>query len=182
MKLVACNSNRPLAEAMAASLGVELTNTSVRRFSDMEVFVEIQENVRGQDVFIIQSTSYPANDHLMELLICIDALQPRVGTADHARDPLLRLCPPGPQSRLPHADFGQIGGQSDHRGRRQPGFDDGSACRPDSGILSIFRSIILYAAPNFVKDIKENFNGGDLDDRLAGCGRRVPGPRNRQAA
>jgi ribose-phosphate pyrophosphokinase len=75
MKLVACNSNRPLAEAMAASLGVELTNASVRRFSDMEVFVEIKENVRGEDVFIIQSTSYPANDHLMELLICIDALR-----------------------------------------------------------------------------------------------------------
>ncbi|MEM7124020.1 MAG: ribose-phosphate diphosphokinase, partial [Pseudomonadota bacterium] len=75
MKLVACNSNRPLAEAMAASLGVELTNASVRRFSDMEIFVEIQENVRGQDVFVVQSTSYPANDHLMELLICIDALR-----------------------------------------------------------------------------------------------------------
>jgi ribose-phosphate pyrophosphokinase len=74
MKILACNSNRPLAEAMSAYLGVPLTNASVRRFSDMEVFVEIHENVRGEDVFVIQSTSYPANDHLMELLVALDAL------------------------------------------------------------------------------------------------------------
>ena len=75
MKIVACNSNRPLAEAVAKSLGQPLTRASVRRFADMEVFVEIQENVRGEDVFVIQSTSYPANDHLMELLIMMDALR-----------------------------------------------------------------------------------------------------------
>ena len=74
MKIVACNSNRPLAEAVAASLGLPLTNASVRRFADMEIFVEIHENVRGEDVFVIQSTSYPANDNLMELLITLDAL------------------------------------------------------------------------------------------------------------
>jgi ribose-phosphate pyrophosphokinase len=75
MKLLAGNSNRPLAEAIAAFLGVPLTNATVQRFADMEVFVEIHENVRGEDVFLIQSTSYPANDNLMELLVCLDALK-----------------------------------------------------------------------------------------------------------
>jgi ribose-phosphate pyrophosphokinase len=75
MKIVACNSNRPLAEAMAATLNLPLTRASVRRFADMEVFVEIHENVRGEDVFVVQSTSYPANDNLMELLITLDALR-----------------------------------------------------------------------------------------------------------
>ena len=75
MKLVAGNSNRALAEAIGEYLELPLTACSVRRFADMEIFVEIQENVRGQDVFVIQSTSYPANDHLMELLIIIDALR-----------------------------------------------------------------------------------------------------------
>jgi ribose-phosphate pyrophosphokinase len=75
MKLVAGNSNRALAEAIAAYLNLPLTKSVVRRFADMEVFVEIQENVRGEDVFVIQSTSYPANDHLMETLIIMDALR-----------------------------------------------------------------------------------------------------------
>ncbi len=75
MKLVSGNSNRPMAEAMASGLGISLANASIRRFADMEVFVEIHENVRGEDVFVIQSTSYPANDHVMELLITIDALR-----------------------------------------------------------------------------------------------------------
>ena len=75
MKIVAGNSNRPLAEAIAAYLNLSLCKASIRRFSDMECFVEIDENVRGEDVFVIQSTSYPANDNLMELLVCIDALR-----------------------------------------------------------------------------------------------------------
>ena len=75
MKLVAGNSNRPLAEAMAAYLNLPLSKCMVRRFADMEVFVEMQENVRGQDMFVVQSTSFPANDHLMELLIIIDTLR-----------------------------------------------------------------------------------------------------------
>jgi ribose-phosphate pyrophosphokinase len=73
MKLVSGNSNRSLAEAIGAYLEIPLSKCSVRRFADQEIFVEIQENVRGQDVFVIQSTSYPANDNLMELLIIIDA-------------------------------------------------------------------------------------------------------------
>ena len=75
MKLLAGNSNRTLAEAVAAHLDVPLTRAQVKRFSDNEIFVTIDENVRGEDVFVIQSTSYPANDNLMELLICIDALK-----------------------------------------------------------------------------------------------------------
>src|SRR6201746_1716442 len=75
MKIVACNSNRPLAEAVAATLGLPLIRASIRRFADLEVFVEIHENVRGEDVFVIQSTSFPANDNLMELLITLDALR-----------------------------------------------------------------------------------------------------------
>jgi ribose-phosphate pyrophosphokinase len=75
MKILAGNSNRALTEAIAAYLGLPLTNCQVRRFADMEVFVEIQENVRGEDAFIVQSTSFPANDHLMELLIMADALR-----------------------------------------------------------------------------------------------------------
>lgn len=74
MKLLAGNSNRALAQAIADYLGCPLTPAEVRRFADNEIFVAINENVRGEDVFVIQSTSYPANDNLMELLICIDAL------------------------------------------------------------------------------------------------------------
>ena len=75
MKLLAGNSNLPLAKAISDYLEIPLTQASVRRFADEEIFVEILENVRGEDVFLIQSTSYPANDNLMELLICIDALR-----------------------------------------------------------------------------------------------------------
>ncbi|WP_407050210.1 ribose-phosphate pyrophosphokinase [Methyloraptor flagellatus] len=75
MKLVSGNSNRVLADAIAGYLDQPLANCLVRRFADQEIFVELQENVRGADVFVIQSTSYPANDHLMELLIMIDALR-----------------------------------------------------------------------------------------------------------
>jgi ribose-phosphate pyrophosphokinase len=75
MKIMAGNSNLPLARAIAGYLELELTDASVRRFADEEIFIEIHENVRGEDVFLVQSTSYPANDHLMELLIGIDALK-----------------------------------------------------------------------------------------------------------
>ncbi len=75
MKIMAGNSNLPLARAITAYLETPLTEASVRRFADEEVFVEIHENVRGEDVFVVQSTSFPTNDNLMELLICIDALR-----------------------------------------------------------------------------------------------------------
>ncbi len=75
MKLLSGNSNLPLAQEMAGYLGTTLANANIKRFSDMEIFVEILDNVRGQDVFFIQSTSYPANDNIMEMLIAIDALK-----------------------------------------------------------------------------------------------------------
>ena len=75
IKLVSGNGNKPLADAISNHLGVPITKGICRRFADMEVFVEIQENVRGEDVFVVQSTSFPANDNLMELLILIDALK-----------------------------------------------------------------------------------------------------------
>ncbi len=74
-KILSCNSNRPLADAISKYMELPLTKADIRRFSDMEVFVEIQENVRGEDVFIIQSTSSPTNDNLMELLVALDALK-----------------------------------------------------------------------------------------------------------
>ena len=73
MKIVACNSNKQLAEAISSYVGVKLSDASIRKFADDEIFVEINEHIRGEDVFIIQSTSHPANDHLLELLIAIDA-------------------------------------------------------------------------------------------------------------
>jgi len=75
MRILSANANRPLAEAISHYLDVRLTQAEVRRFNDKEIYVEIQENVRGEDVFLIQPTSYPANDHLMELLVAIDALR-----------------------------------------------------------------------------------------------------------
>jgi ribose-phosphate pyrophosphokinase len=75
MKIISGNSNRPLAEAISSYLNLPQAKAVVKRFADMEIFVEIQENVRGEDVFIVQSTSFPANDHLMELLIIVDALR-----------------------------------------------------------------------------------------------------------
>src|SRR5271167_4819426 len=118
IKLVAGNSNPALAEGIGAYIGTPLTKAVVRRFADMEIFVEIQENVRGADVFVIQSTSYPANDHMMELLIIIAA--PRLGAAHHGGDPLFRLCPAGPQTRAAHADLRQARCQPDHPRRRRP--------------------------------------------------------------
>ena len=84
MKIMSGNGNLPLARAVAAYLELPLTDASVRRFADEEVFVEIHENVRGEDVFIVQSTSFPANDHLMELLIMIDAARRSSARATYA--------------------------------------------------------------------------------------------------
>ncbi len=75
MKILSGNANRPLAEAISTYLGVPLTKATIRRFSDMEIFVEILENVRGEDVFVVQPTSFPTNDNLMELLVMVDALK-----------------------------------------------------------------------------------------------------------
>jgi len=75
MKLISCSSNQPLAELVSDYLGIPLTEVNVKRFADQEIFLEVMDNVRGEDVFVIQSTSFPANDHLMEMLIMLDALK-----------------------------------------------------------------------------------------------------------
>jgi ribose-phosphate pyrophosphokinase len=112
IKLVAGNSNPVLAEGIAAYLKLSLTKAVVRRFADMEIFVEIQENVRGADLFVIQSTSFPANDHLMELLIIIDALR---------RSSARRITAVVPYSDNPR--------------RRRPRNDARSPCGTDPGIF-----------------------------------------------
>ena len=161
MKVLMGNSNRPLAEAIAAYLNLPLTKASVRRFSDMEVFVEIHENVRGEDVFVIQSTSYPANDHLMELLVCIDALRrasakritaviPYFGYARQDRKP-------GPRTPISAklvanlittAGANRVLTMDLHAGQIQGFFD--------------IPTDNLYAAPPLVDDIKEHFQGNNL--------------------
>ncbi len=161
MKLIAGNSNRPLAEAISAYLKVPLTRASIRRFSDMEIFVEILENCRGQDVFVIQSTSYPANDHLMELLVTLDALKrasaqritavlPYYGYARQDR----KTGPRTPISAKLVADLLTTAGAHRvltldlHAGQIQGFFD--------------IPTDNLFAAPVFANDLKETFNGEDL--------------------
>jgi ribose-phosphate pyrophosphokinase len=163
MKILACNSNRPLADAICAYLNLPVTRASVRRFSDMEVFVEILENVRGEDVFVIQSTSYPANDHMMELLVCLDALKrgsarritaaiPYYGYARQDR----KSGPRTPISAKLVANLITVAGAHRvvtldlHAGQIQGFFD--------------IPTDNLFAAPVFVKDIQQNYKerGHDL--------------------
>ncbi len=161
MKILTCNSNRPLAEAISTYLNLPLTKASVRRFSDMEIFVEIQENVRGEDVFVIQSTSYPVNDNLMELLITLDALRrssarrataviPYYGYARQDRKSAART----PISAKLVANMITAAGADRvltvdlHAGQIQGFFD--------------IPTDNLFSAPVFIKDIKERHNGDDL--------------------
>jgi ribose-phosphate pyrophosphokinase len=161
MKLVAGNSNRPLAEAISNYLSTPLTKCIVRRFADMEIFVEVQENVRGEDVFIIQSTSAPANDHLMELLIIIDALRrasarritavlPYFGYARQDRKP-------GPRTPISaklvanmivRAGADRVLTLDLHAGQIQGYFD--------------IPTDNLFAAPVMVQDIRETFDVNNL--------------------
>ncbi|WP_374447862.1 ribose-phosphate pyrophosphokinase [Stella sp.] len=161
MKILTGNSNRPLAEALAAYLNIPLTKASVRRFSDMEVFVEIQENVRGEDVFIIQSTSYPTNDNLMELLVTLDALKrgsvrrataviPYYGYARQDR----KSGPRTPISAKLVANLITVAGADRvltvdlHAGQIQGFFD--------------IPTDNLFAAPVFVDDIRRQHSGDNL--------------------
>jgi len=161
MKVLSCNSNRPIAEAISAYLNLPLTSASIRRFSDMEVFVEIDENVRGEDVFVIQSTSYPANDNLMELLVTMDALK---------RGSARRIT-----AVLPYFGYAR---QDRKSGPRTPisaklvanlitesGADRVLTLDLHAGQIQGFFDIPLdnlYAAPVFIKDIKDKYNGDDL--------------------
>jgi ribose-phosphate pyrophosphokinase len=161
MKVLACNSNRPLAEAVCAYLNLPLTKASVRRFADMEVFVEILENVRGEDVFIVQSTSYPANDNLMELLVSIDALRrgsarritaviPYYGYArqDRKSGPRTPISAKLVANLITEAGANRVVTLDLHAGQIQGFFD--------------IPTDNLFSAPVFVKDIQERFKGKDL--------------------
>jgi ribose-phosphate pyrophosphokinase len=156
IKLVAGNSNPALAQAIAAYLGISLTKAVVRRFADMEIFVEIQENVRGTDVFVIQSTSFPTNDHLMELLIITDALRRSSGRRITAVIPYFGYArqdrKPGPRTPISaklvanlitHAGADRVLTLDLHAGQIQGFFD--------------IPTDNLYAAPMMVRDIKERF-------------------------
>ncbi|TCS60902.1 ribose-phosphate pyrophosphokinase [Varunaivibrio sulfuroxidans] len=161
MKILSCNSNRPLAEAIAAYLNQKLTKANIRRFSDMEVFVEIQENVRGEDVFVIQSTSYPANDNLMELLVVIDALRrgsarritavlPYFGYArqDRKSGPRTPISAKLVANLITTAGADRVLTMDLHAGQIQGFFD-----------IPVDN---LYAAPVFTKDIQARMNGDNL--------------------
>ncbi len=157
MKLVAGNSSRALADAIAAYLNLPLTKCVVRRFADMEVFVEIQENVRGEDIFVIQSTSFPANDHLMELLIIMDALRrasarritavlPYFGYARQDRKP-------GPRTPISAKLVANL--------ITEAGADRVMTLDLHAGQIQGFFDIPtdnLFAAPVMVRDIEENFD------------------------
>ncbi|WP_425068370.1 ribose-phosphate pyrophosphokinase [Reyranella sp.] len=161
MKILTGNSNRPLAEAISAKLALPLVKANIRRFSDNEIFVEILENVRGEDVFVIQSTSFPANDHLMELLITIDALRrssarritaviPYYGYARQDR----RVGSRTPISAklvanlITHAGANRVLTLDLHAGQIQGFFD-----------IPLDN---LYAGPVFSKDIKETLSNRNL--------------------
>lgn len=161
MKVISCNSNRSLAKNIADYLGVSLVDADVKRFADNEVFVEIKENVRGEDVFVIQSTSYPANDNIMELLITIDALRrasakritaviPYFGYARQDR----KVGPRTPISAKLKANIITSAGADRvltldlHAGQIQGFFD-----------IPLDN---LFAAPIFARDIKKNFTNNDV--------------------
>ena len=161
MKIMAANSNLPLARAIAGYLEMPLVDAGVRRFADEEIFVEIHENVRGEDVFVVQSTSYPANDNLMELLICIDALKrasarritavvPYFGYARQDRKP-------GPRTPISaklvanlitHAGADRVLAVDLHAGQIQGFFD--------------IPTDNLYAAPVMAADIQARYGDQDL--------------------
>src|SRR6202163_2523724 len=161
IRLVAGNFNPALAEAIGGYLGTPLTKAIVRRFADMEVFVEIQENVRGADVFILQSTSYPANDHLMELLIIMDALRrasarritavvPYFGYArqDRKVGPRTPISAKLVANLITGAGANRVLTVDLHAGQIQGFFD--------------IPTDNLYAEPVLVKDIQDNHSGNDL--------------------
>jgi len=161
MKVVSGNSNKPLAEAISAYLNLPLTKASIRRFSDMEIFVEIQENVRGEDVFVIQSTSYPANDNLMELLVAIDALKrgsarritaviPYFGYArqDRKSGPRTPISAKMVANLITTAGADRVLTMDLHAGQIQGFFD-----------IPVDN---LYAAPVLTKDVEESMNGEEL--------------------
>ena len=161
MKIVSGNSNISLAESIAQYLKVPLVNASIKKFPDKEIFVEIKENVRGEEVFVIQSTSFPANDHVMELLVTIDAL--KRGSAKNI------------SAIMPYYGYAR---QDRKSGPRTPisaklvanlistaGADRALMVDLHAGQIQGFFDIPtdnLFAAPVFIKDIKKRFNGNNI--------------------
>ena len=161
MKLVSGNSNLPLAQSISKYLGVNLVKATIKKFPDKEIFVEIQENVRGEDVFVIQSTSFPANDHVMELLITIDALK---------RGSAKRIA-----AIMPYYGYAR---QDRKSGPRTPisaklvanlistaGADRALMVDLHAGQIQGFFDIPtdnLFAAPVFIEDIKKRFSDKNL--------------------
>ena len=156
MKILACNSNINLAESISKTLNTRLVKADVKRFSDMEVFVEVQENVRGEDMFVIQSTSYPANDNLMELLVSLDALRrasarritaviPYYGYArqDRKSGPRTPISAKLVANLITKAGADRILTMDLHAGQIQGFFD--------------IPTDNLFAAPVFVKDIEDKY-------------------------
>ncbi len=161
MKILAGNSNPPLAQAISSYLQMPLTRADISRFADMEIWVEIHENVRGEDVFIIQSTSFPANDNLMELLICIDALKrasarritaviPYYGYARQDRKP-------GPRTPISAKLVANL--------ITEAGADRVLTLDLHAGQIQGFFDIPtdnLFAAPVFARDIEKTYSGRDF--------------------
>ena len=180
IKLVAGNSNPVLAQEIAKGLDLQLAKAVVRRFADMEIFVEIQENVRGSDAFIIQSTSFPANDHLMELLIITDALR---------RSSARRIT-----AVIPYFGYAR---QDRKSGSRTPisaklvanlitqaGVDRVMTLDLHAGQIQGFFDIPtdnLFASPVMVRDIKERFDLANVDGGVARRRRRGARARTCQA-
>ena len=161
MKIVACNSNLALSQTIADHLGEKLVKATVKRFADMEISVEIHENIRGADVFVIQSTSYPANDNLMELLLTLDALKrssahrvtavlPYFGYArqDRKSGPRTPISAKLVANLITHAGADRVLTMDLHAGQIQGFFD-----------IPVDN---LYAAPLFAKHIAKNYEGRDL--------------------
>ena len=161
MKILSCNSNLPLADLITKNLNINLVEAEVKRFSDMEIFVEVKENVRGEDMFVIQSTSYPANDHLMELLVTLDALRrasakritaviPYYGYArqDRKSGPRTPISAKLVANLITSAGADRILTMDLHAGQIQGFFD--------------IPTDNLFIAPVFVKDIKENYSNMPL--------------------
>ena len=161
MKILSCNSNVDLAKSISQNLNSKLVKAEVKRFSDMEVFVEVQENVRGEDMFVIQSTSYPANDNLMELLVSLDALRrasarritaviPYYGYArqDRKSGPRTPISAKLVANLITKAGADRILTMDLHAGQIQGFFD--------------IPTDNLFAAPVFVKDIEEKYKGKPL--------------------
>jgi ribose-phosphate pyrophosphokinase len=161
MKLVAGNSNRPLAEAISSFLKMPLTKSVVRRFADMEVFVEIQENMRGEDVYVLQSTSFPANDNLMELLILVDALKRSMARRITAVMPYFGYARqdrrPGPRTPISAKLVANL--------IERAGVDRVMTVDLHAGQIQGFFDIPtdnLFAAPTMVRDIQERYGTSNL--------------------